>query len=147
MFLWQDLQRVCVVHTGALMDAGVDSRGGHFDAGLTGHRKQSRDSKPLRVSHYVFSTVRQMESCSKGNVLKHLKCLINKSKRTQREDRVRCVFVQAFLCFSHSGLCFHRNWLPLITLSRSTMNFSFFIPLLLSHCLCLMSVFKNRVFY
>ncbi len=69
MFLWQDLQRVCVVHTGALMDAGVDSRGGHCDAGLTGHSKQSRDSKPLRISRYVFQ-----HSQTDGVVLKG-KCL------------------------------------------------------------------------
>ncbi len=75
-----------------------------------------------------------MESCSKGNVLKHFKCLINESKRTQREDRARCVFVQAFLCFTHSGLCFHSNRLPLITLSRSTMNFSCYSSPALSLC-------------
>ncbi|KAI2662046.1 Acid-sensing ion channel 1A [Labeo rohita] len=101
------MRYVCV----ALMDAGVDSREGHSEAGLTGHRKHSRDSNPLRISHYVFNTARQMESCSKGNVSKHFKCLINESKTTQREDRVRfaLVFCVCFQVFTRYGKCYTFN--------------------------------------
>lgn len=83
----------------------------------------------IRVSRKKRADMNGCSTRERFSVLsrRRFKCLINVSKRTEGERIVHQVCVSVFVCvspcFSHLVLCFHRNRLPLIILSRSEMNF------------------------